>query len=91
VVTVLEVNPEIGKPYKVKIETIGAILASRRPEIGKSVYHFLSEVLEKGLYQGAQVKVIPKGLLGIHEGFELGRRHKVSGEKLVYIVRETPF
>ncbi|KIJ47905.1 hypothetical protein M422DRAFT_205804 [Sphaerobolus stellatus SS14] len=74
----------------VKVIQTGAIKASQNPDIGKAVYGLLEAALAKGIFVTNKVKVIPNGLLGVNAGFELGRTHKVSGEKLVYRIAETP-
>ncbi|EJT98636.1 GroES-like protein [Dacryopinax primogenitus] len=90
VAAILTPKPE-QSTASVKVVQTGAIRAQENPEIGKRVYGVLTALLEKGLLVPNPVKVIPGGLLGINEGLQLGREHKVSGEKLVYVVADTKF
>ncbi|KZO93630.1 GroES-like protein [Calocera viscosa TUFC12733] len=75
----------------VKVIQTGAIRASENALIGQRVYGILSALLETHTLIPNPVKVIPGGLLGINEGLQLGREHKVSGEKLVYTIADTKF
>jgi len=74
---------------KVKIVQTGAIKAQEDPENGKAVYGVLEELLSRGTFIPNRVKIIPGGLNGVAHGFELGRQHKVSGEKFVYVIADT--
>jgi hypothetical protein len=55
----------------------GAAAAEENYKIGKAVYGLLEMALSRGVLKLNKVKVIPGGLLGVNEGFELGRNHKV--------------
>ncbi|PWN17920.1 GroES-like protein [Microstroma glucosiphilum] len=46
--------------------------------------------LEEGIFKPNVVKVIPGGLAGVKEGLQLLQEGKVSGEKLVYRIDDTP-
>ena len=39
---------------------------------------------------GNRIKVIPHGLAGVPEGLDLLRNGRVHGEKLVYLIAQTP-
>ncbi|KZS95260.1 GroES-like protein [Sistotremastrum niveocremeum HHB9708] len=75
----------------VKVVATGARKAQEVPAVGEASYWYLAELLNKGTFIPNKVKVIPKGLLGVNEGFDLQRQHKISGEKLVYRIADTPF
>lgn len=49
-----------------------------------------AKLLAEGKIKAHPPKVLPGGLQGVLEGLELMRQGKVSGEKLVYNVEETP-
>jgi len=76
---------------RVKVVFTGAGPAARDKAIGERVYGLLIALLERHAILPNQVRVIPGGLLGVNEGLQLGREHKVSGEKLVYRVADTKF
>ncbi|KAF8582932.1 GroES-like protein [Ramaria rubella] len=73
----------------VKVIQTGAIKASTDPAIGEAVYGLIQAALDRGVLKPNRVKVVAGGLLGVNEGFKLGREYKISGEKLVYRVAET--
>jgi len=70
----------------VKVIFTGAIKAAEDPEIGKAVYGLLEAALNKGVFVPNKIKVIPNGLLGVNEGFELGRKHKVINLLFIFLV-----
>lgn len=46
--------------------------------------------LESGELRGQRVTIVPGGLAGVEEGLDWMQEGKVSGEKLVYRIAETP-
>jgi len=88
VATVLAVNREEGN---IKVVGTGARLAYEQPAVGERTYAVLQELLDSGALVPNPVKVIEGGLRGVQTGWELGRDHKVSGEKLVYRIADTKF
>ncbi|KXS20778.1 GroES-like protein [Gonapodya prolifera JEL478] len=50
----------------------------------------LGKWLEEGKFRPNVVRVMPGGLAGVREGLELMETGKISGEKLVYRIDETP-
>jgi hypothetical protein len=50
----------------------------------------LEGYLRDGKIKGGNVKNFPNGLLGINEGLDYIKSGKVSGEKVVVRVKETP-
>ncbi|KZT55735.1 GroES-like protein [Calocera cornea HHB12733] len=90
VAAILPPKPE-QSTETVKVVQTGAIRATENAEIGSRVYGILSALLETHTLIPNPVKLIPGGLLGINEGLQLGREHKVSGEKLVYRIADTKF
>ncbi|PAV15522.1 zinc-binding oxidoreductase [Pyrrhoderma noxium] len=59
-------------------------------EFAKKASKLLTELLAKGLYKPGRIRVMPKGLASVNEGLELLRDGKVSGEKIVYRISDTP-
>ncbi|ESZ94746.1 putative zinc-binding oxidoreductase ToxD [Sclerotinia borealis F-4128] len=57
-------------------------------ELGKKVFVLLEKLLEDGLIRNHPVRSMNGGLIGILEGMRDLKEGKVSGEKLVYRVRE---
>ncbi|KZT55729.1 GroES-like protein [Calocera cornea HHB12733] len=90
VAVILAPNPEQSTD-KVKVVQTGARVASEDPQVGRTVYGMLEALLEKYALVPNPVRLMPGGLLGINEGLQLMRAGKVSGEKLVYRVRDTAF
>jgi len=89
VAVVLPVPREEGN---VKVIPTGARLAFEKPaEVGKPTYQVLQELLDSGALIPNPVKIVEGGLRGVQHGWELGRDHKVSGEKLVYRIADTVF
>ncbi|KAF8530064.1 GroES-like protein [Hysterangium stoloniferum] len=88
---ILDVPTPDPSTENVKVVQTGAAKAGTDPEIGQRVYGLLQASLDQGKFTPNRVKVIPGGLLGVNEGFQLGRTHKVSGEKLVYRIADTKF
>jgi hypothetical protein len=54
------------------------------------MFRKIAEALDKGIFKPNRVRVIPKGLDGVPEGLQLLKDNKVSAEKLVYRIAETP-
>lgn len=76
-------------PSNVRLISGGARAAFMDRVFGRKAFDFLERALVKGALVPNRVKVVPGGLLGVEHGFQMGREHKVSGEKLVYRVSET--
>ncbi|KAJ7048760.1 hypothetical protein C8F01DRAFT_1379496 [Mycena amicta] len=53
-------------------------------------FRFLEETLEAKLFKPNKIKVLPKGLLSVDDGWNRQRAHKISGVKLVYRIPDTP-
>ncbi|KAI0322794.1 dehydrogenase [Amylostereum chailletii] len=50
----------------------------------------LTDILALGEVRPNPVKILPKGLASVPEGFELHRTGKVSGQKITYRIADTP-
>ncbi|EJT98637.1 GroES-like protein [Dacryopinax primogenitus] len=74
----------------VRVVQTGALKTSE-PEIGQRVFGLLNALLQNGSLVPNPIKIMPGGLLGVNEGLQLGREHRISGEKLVYVVADTKF
>jgi NADPH:quinone reductase-like Zn-dependent oxidoreductase len=53
-------------------------------------YDWMAEGLAKGTFKGNPVKLMPKGLASVGEGLALLKQNKVSGQKIVYKIADTP-
>jgi hypothetical protein len=58
--------------------------------LGKKFYSDIEGFLKDGKLKPNPVRILNNGLLGIEEGFQLQRSGKVSGEKLVALIKDTP-
>lgn len=59
-------------------------------EFGKKIFSIAEKLLAEGKLKTHPEKVGPKGLEGVLEGMQDMKDDKVSGQKLVYRVAETP-
>jgi len=59
-------------------------------DLFKKIYEEFNTILEEKRFLPNVVQVVPKGLAGIVEAFELSASGKISGKKLVVNVVETP-
>jgi NADPH:quinone reductase-like Zn-dependent oxidoreductase len=59
-------------------------------ELGKQFWAHLEDYLKNGKVKPNPQKILSGGLLAIPEGFKLHKAGKISGEKLVYQVKQTP-
>ncbi|KII83737.1 hypothetical protein PLICRDRAFT_46916 [Plicaturopsis crispa FD-325 SS-3] len=59
-------------------------------EFAAKMYRALSPLVDSGLFKPNRVRIIPGGLAGVPKGVEMLGREEVSGEKLVYLVGDTP-
>ncbi|KZS95295.1 GroES-like protein [Sistotremastrum niveocremeum HHB9708] len=75
----------------VKVIATGTSKATEIPALGEAVYWYLEELLSRGILIPNKFKIIPGGLSGVNEGLSLQRRHKISGEKLVYRIADSEF
>ncbi|KZV80973.1 hypothetical protein EXIGLDRAFT_780319, partial [Exidia glandulosa HHB12029] len=75
----------------VKIIASGARLAYDQPDVGKKIFEALQGLLDRGELIPNPVTIMPGGLNGVEAGWELGRTHAISGEKLVYRIADTVF
>ncbi|KIJ23571.1 hypothetical protein M422DRAFT_39547 [Sphaerobolus stellatus SS14] len=73
----------------VKVIMTGSV-AFQNPRIAKVVLGLLETALHRDIFVTNRAKVLPKGLLGVNDGFELARNNKVLGEKLMYRISGTP-
>ncbi|KAF5348206.1 hypothetical protein D9758_014643 [Tetrapyrgos nigripes] len=62
----------------------------RQVEIGKRICQMVTVLLADQQIQLGPVKIIPRGLVGVAEGFEFMKRGAVTGEKIVYRIADTP-
>jgi hypothetical protein len=46
-------------------------------------------LLKDGKIKANKVTIVPNGLLGVEQGIERMKNGKVSGEKLVYLIKDT--
>ncbi|KZV99414.1 GroES-like protein [Exidia glandulosa HHB12029] len=85
----------LGIPEKdfgnVKVLQARAFLIGESKEVNDITYEILDAMLQSGKLIPNRVKVLPGGLRAVKEGWELGREHKISGEKFVYRIAETQF
>ncbi|KIJ40216.1 hypothetical protein M422DRAFT_257056, partial [Sphaerobolus stellatus SS14] len=88
VAVILVPKPDASTPT-VKVIMTGSV-AFQNPRVAKAVLGLLETALHRDIFITNRAKVLPKGLLGVNDGFELARNNKVSGEKLVYRISETP-
>ncbi|KAI9011569.1 chaperonin 10-like protein [Hyaloraphidium curvatum] len=63
---------------------------SKDGALAEKWFHTMARWLEEGKFRANRVRVIPGGLAGVKEGLKLMEEGKVSGEKLVYRIAETP-
>jgi NADPH:quinone reductase-like Zn-dependent oxidoreductase len=56
-------------------------------EIGKRTWANIEEWLRSGVIKPNPVKIMENGLLDVERGFELQKQGKVSGQKLVYSIK----
>lgn len=59
-------------------------------EFARRWFRQLGKWLDAGKFQPNVVKVVPGGLAGVKEGLRLLEEGKVSGEKMVYRIADTP-
>ncbi|TDL20446.1 GroES-like protein [Rickenella mellea] len=84
------VDPALSTPT-IKIIPTGGLKAFEFPEIGAALFGLLQTLLNRKLLKPNPVKVVDGGLNGVNDGFDLGRKGKISGEKLVYRIADTKF
>lgn len=53
-------------------------------------YRQVAAALEAGVFKPNRVRIVPNGLAGVEGGLEELKANKVSAEKLVYRVADTP-
>ena len=54
------------------------------------MYREVATWLDQGIFKANRVKLMPKGLASVADGLDLLKNGKVSGEKLVYRIADTP-
>jgi NADPH:quinone reductase-like Zn-dependent oxidoreductase len=89
----LVVNPAEEKfPENVQvIRTFAADTFSEKArDIGKRTWAQVEEWLRSGTIKPNPVKIVENGLLGVEHGLDLQKNGKVSGQKLVYRIKDTP-
>lgn len=59
-------------------------------EFAAKYYRLAGDWLEKGELKGMKVTVVDRGLEGVDEGLKRLQEGKISGEKLVYRIEDTP-
>ncbi|KAK9351747.1 chaperonin 10-like protein [Lipomyces doorenjongii] len=77
-----------GEPFEFGPDIIPAI--PERFEFAKNWVKVVEQLLSAGKIKVPQPKIGKDGLKGVLNGLQLLRENKVSGEKLVYRVNETP-
>ncbi|KAK9489712.1 chaperonin 10-like protein [Lipomyces doorenjongii] len=77
-----------GEPFLWPPASIPAVTEDY--EFGKKWTDIVSKLLLDGKIKAHKQRVCKEGLKGVLEGLQLMRENKVSGEKLVYRVGETP-
>jgi NADPH:quinone reductase-like Zn-dependent oxidoreductase len=70
--------------------TLVATAHSSDADFAQHWYARAGEWLEKGHFRGMKVTLIEGGLAGVDEGLKRLQEGKVSGEKLVYRIADTP-
>ncbi|KAI5481617.1 dehydrogenase [Pseudohyphozyma bogoriensis] len=73
----------------IQLVSSGARIVFEKPAF-LDAFRFLTEALEAKKFKPNNVEVIPRGLLGVDEGFRRQRAHQISGVKLVYVTKDTP-
>ncbi|KZT38375.1 hypothetical protein SISSUDRAFT_1047043 [Sistotremastrum suecicum HHB10207 ss-3] len=91
VVIILPLPSPDPSTASVKVIATGTSKATEIPALGEAVYWYLGELLSRGILIPNKFKIIPGGLSGVNEGLSLQRRHKISGEKLVYRIADSKF
>lgn len=93
--TVLPINDQDSLPKSVKaVQTYVGDAHNPEKEGAQDFAHKFSRLagvwLENGELKPQKVTVVPGGLAGVAEGLKRYQENKVSGEKLVYRISETP-
>jgi len=76
-----------GKPIEIPF-TAAADL--EQYAFGKKAAKLLTDLLAAGKLRPGPIKLMPKGLASVEEGFEYMLAGKVSGEKIIYRIADTP-
>jgi len=74
----------------VQIVNAGAAVLANNADLTRETVRFISEALQQKAFLPNQVEIIPKGLLGVDEGWRRQRAGQISGVKLVYRIADTP-
>ncbi|ORY86960.1 chaperonin 10-like protein, partial [Protomyces lactucae-debilis] len=94
ILQVSEKDEQAKDPKIAFVQTnVGAAHAMRGDDhqaFATEYYDWLGEKLAEGTFKGNPVKLMPKGLASIGEGLNLLKQNKVSGQKLVYRISDTP-
>lgn len=90
-VTVVLPIPDDLKAGKVEVSrTMVGTAHNVDAAFAEKYYNLMAGWLASGQFKGNHVKLMPGGLAGVREGLELLRQGKVSGQKLVYKISDTP-
>ncbi|KAF5334849.1 hypothetical protein D9758_014284 [Tetrapyrgos nigripes] len=76
-----------GRPFDFPI---GSEAKPERAEFSKKYSKIFERFVAEGQIVPAPIKLFPKGLADVQEGFEYFKSGKVSGEKLVFRIADTP-
>ena len=78
----------MGKAIRLRGNDIPAI--PENEQFASKFWTLTEKLLKDGKFKTQPVKVGSGGLQGVFDGLDLLRKGKVSGEKLVYLVKDTP-
>lgn len=83
--------PKFELPSNVKCEPTYVLTAYGDDEaFSAQMYREIAAALDKGVFKPNRVRVVPGGLAGVEGGLKEMEEGKVSAEKLVYRIAETP-
>lgn len=91
IVTVVLLIPEDFDSGKVSINrTMVGTAHAENSDFAETYYDLIAGWVAEGKFKCNPVKLLPSGLASVCDGLEMLRLNKVSGEKLVYRVSDTP-
>ncbi|KAI9034528.1 chaperonin 10-like protein [Hyaloraphidium curvatum] len=96
ITTVLPLQPDAEATLPKNVISTGWTMVGTAHEVGKEDkfaerwFRQLGKWLEEGKFKPNVVRVVPGGLAGVKEGLKLLEEGKISGEKCVYRIAETP-